>query len=79
MAGALALTVRTSATAAAHGGALGARLRSATDRGAAGDARMVLKHAARINSRDDESRAVFLPATRESRGPDAHARRRQAV
>lgn len=61
--GSFALTTLTSAVAAADGGALEGRLRSAADRGDAGEVRMLLERGAPIDSRDGQGRTALLLAT----------------
>ena len=61
--GAFALTTLASAVAAADGGAHDARLRSAADRGDAGEVRTLLTRGARIDSRDGQGRTALLLAT----------------
>ncbi|WP_260431640.1 ankyrin repeat domain-containing protein [Burkholderia cepacia] len=61
--GSFALTTLTSAVAAADGGALEGRLRSAADRGDAGEVRTLLERGAPIDSRDGQGRTALLLAT----------------
>lgn len=61
--GSFALTTLTSAVPAADGGALEGRLRSAADRGDAGEVRTLLERGAPIDSRDGQGRTALLLAT----------------
>lgn len=61
--GSFALTALTSAAAAADGGALEGRLRSAANRGDAGEVRTLLERGAPIDSRDGQGRTALLLAT----------------
>ncbi|MGR3911065.1 ankyrin repeat domain-containing protein [Burkholderia sp. SR8] len=65
--GALAVATLTSAAAAADGGALDARLRSAAVRGEAGEVRTLLTRGARIDARDGQGRTALLLATHGNR------------
>ncbi|WP_239511345.1 ankyrin repeat domain-containing protein [Burkholderia sp. JP2-270] len=57
------MTTLTSAVAAADGGALEGRLRSAADRGDAGDVRALLERGAQVDARDGQGRTALLIVT----------------
>lgn len=61
--GSFALTTLSSAVAAADGGALEGRLRSAADRGDAGEVRTLIERGAQVDARDGQGRTALLIAT----------------